>query len=141
MRMDRDELFQLLSDMAWSSRWPVVKPLWIAALRSNEFQQGKQLLHNTYTKRHCCLGVLCVITGIPATDGQNGAIAYGMKGPSGDFHSGSTLEYEVKKFLGMPENLNVSTYPGDDVVSILMSMNDSQNKSFGEIADWIETNL
>lgn len=37
--------------------------LWIKALRSGEYKQGKQVLINEYddVKRHCCLGVACEI--------------------------------------------------------------------------------
>lgn len=37
-----------------------VKQLWLEALRSGEFRQGKELLHPT-SETYCCLGVLCEI--------------------------------------------------------------------------------
>ena len=35
---------------------------WIAALRSNKYEQGQQYLHND--GKYCCLGVLCDISGV-----------------------------------------------------------------------------
>lgn len=34
---------------------------WIAALRSKDFAQGREVLHNEATDTYCCLGVLCEV--------------------------------------------------------------------------------
>ncbi len=40
---------------------PEVKQLWLDALRSGEYKQGRHKLKNTYegSDNYCCLGVLC----------------------------------------------------------------------------------
>ncbi len=54
---------------------PEVKELWVSALRSGDFSQGKNLLHKTFPNdpekadEYCCLGVLCAIAV------QNGVIS------------------------------------------------------------------
>lgn len=42
-----------------------LKAKWVEALRSGEYQQGEGRLYNQYTNTHCCLGVLCVVAGLP----------------------------------------------------------------------------
>jgi|SRR5690348_17869072 len=40
-----------------------IKKLWLEALRSGEYKQGKSALHQKYRgeDRYCCLGLLCEI--------------------------------------------------------------------------------
>ena len=38
-----------------------IKQMWIDALLSGEYQQGKDVLHNLKDNTFCCLGVLCDI--------------------------------------------------------------------------------
>ncbi len=40
---------------------------WVAALRSGKYVQGKSYLKSD--GKHCCLGVLCEIEGLPQIDG------------------------------------------------------------------------
>lgn len=42
------------------------KAKWIAALRSGDYKQTKNALKNSYSDSYCCLGVLCVVSGIEA---------------------------------------------------------------------------
>ena len=36
-----------------------IKQMWLDALRSGEYKQGKHVLHSGYDNSFCCLGVLC----------------------------------------------------------------------------------
>lgn len=56
---------------------PEIKKLWIEALRSDDYEQGKSYLHSISNvgddkeHRYCCLGVLCEIAikqGLPIVD-------------------------------------------------------------------------
>lgn len=38
-----------------------IKKLWVDALRSGEYEQGKNVLRNIEKNTFCCLGVLCDI--------------------------------------------------------------------------------
>jgi hypothetical protein len=52
---------------------PEVKAKWVEALRSGEYKQGQLLLKKERpdgTAKHCCLGVLCEITGVMIEKGQ-----------------------------------------------------------------------
>ncbi len=40
---------------------PIVKKLWINALRSGNYQKATKILHNGKDNTFCCLGVLCDI--------------------------------------------------------------------------------
>lgn len=91
-----------------------LKADWTAALRSGEYKQGRRRfrIESAGGVKHCCLGVLCEVAGAPIE-----------QGPSND-------NYEfVGRALG-------AVNPAD-----LWRMNDTQGKSFSEIADWIDTNI
>lgn len=102
----------------------VLKQKWIDALRSGKYKQGKSYL-KTKDGKYCCLGVLCEIVGVPHTpDGRGFKFYFEDANRSSDAlpHPG---------FCGLkPEAQNDLTF-----------MNDEENKSFNEIADWIEANL
>lgn len=105
-----------------------VKAKWVAALRGGKYQQGQGYLR-TKKDKFCCLGVLCDVihpekwedfkikTGEPVLYCQNGLVG--------------TLGEEVSKEVDLTQSKQ----------DVLMTMNDSHNASFDEIADFIEEKL
>lgn len=93
-----------------------VKAVWVAALRSGKFLQGQKYLKSRSGK-FCCLGVLRHVMNPRDTNSVH--------------DTGCTLT---------PEQL---AQAGLDPVqqTILWGMNDYEDKSFNEIADYIETEL
>ncbi len=96
-----------------------VYELWIKALRSGEYKQGKKKLKAG--DRFCCVGVLCDLA---AKDGGPQWVRSRFLGCDG------TLPTDVTKLLGL------GAYTGR-----LYSMNDDQGFTFAQIADYIETSL
>jgi hypothetical protein len=98
--------------------------LWVKALRSGEYEQTTGVLKDK--AGYCCLGVLCELA---AKDG-------GPKFKSDErghmFYAGELLNppRTMSKFLGITRHL-----------SVLVCMNDNEDKNFDEIADYIEKNV
>lgn len=93
-----------------------LKTKWLAALRSGDFEQGKNFLHNPKENTYCCLGVLLTVKGVPLTE----------------------IDFRC--------TTNISEWLPDAIdphqCSILGDvMNDDGGKSFTDIADYIEENL
>ena len=106
---------------------PELKAKWVAALRSGEFKQGTTLLHSTVYDTYCCLGVLCEISGTKK-EALTTSDRY-IFGDSGDY-TGVTTVIPADAF-GIPYS----------IATDLMAMNDADDKSFDEIADFIEAYL
>lgn len=96
-----------------------IKELWIRALRSGDYHQGRGNLR--YGKLHCCLGVLADLL---HPDEWRGNSMMGM---------GQTLSAEILEEAGL-----LCSEQGR-----LWIMNDSRDPfySFDDIAHYIETNL
>ncbi len=113
-----------------------LKTKWVSALRSDEYVQGHRRLatvSHDNSVSYCCLGVLCEVAGIESNVEEVKAKNPGFSFRSvyyGD-HMVTSPEEELLKQWGISE----------EAIEILMSMNDSDNKSFAEIADYIERNL
>lgn len=108
------------------------KEKWIAALRSGDYKQGSSylcLIENG-PPEYCCLGVACHVAGIP-NDKMN---------------ERQLIDRKWKTGKVVPDILRglISNNP---IVDTLTTMNDGDffprrgQKSFSEIADWIEENL
>lgn len=117
-----------------------IKELWLKALRSGEYQQGRDSLHPT-PDTWCCLAVLCEIHR-KATGGQweRPGAYYRYDGDSNGLPRSvrnwaglGTLRYPLIPYNGMEVDLSVLN-DGDEALSILP-------KSFSEIADLIEQHL
>lgn len=91
-----------------------LKAKWVAALRGGEYPQADCALYSTPKRGYCCLGVLGRLKGIPLEKLEGDASSVTPKG------WGDLPEKEVDQ---------------------LIWMNDLSNKSFAEIADYIEANL
>lgn len=93
---------------------PEVKKLWVEALRSGNFKQGRGFLQPTEDK-YCCLGVLCRLPGSPRENEKRLSGSF----PGKDVYDWSSLIF----------------------INALVEMNDVEEKSFDKIADYIEANL
>ncbi len=98
---------------------PEAKAKWLPALRGGQYQQGKSLLHSD--GRYCCLGVLHeVCSGAWDEEDEDG-------------------DYSVKgEFCLLADGMYGLDEP---TMQHLAKMNDDLDKSFVEIADYIEANL
>ena len=110
---------------------PEVKADWVAALRSGEFEQnqyGALSIEIDGKVKHCCLGVLCVLSVregiIPApVENSRGIYKYGVYG------STTYLPKPVREWAGITERSTEFN---------LAEMNDEQCLAFQQIADYIE---
>lgn len=104
---------------------------WIHALRSGEYKQAREYLRSG--DRFCCLGVACDIYAKDTGDGKwsDGGL---FKAHNGEQRSFQLIPPSVKDYFGL------NYHPGDDtdLAPTLMLMNDVKNKTFGEIADYLE---
>jgi hypothetical protein len=100
-----------------------LKARWVAALRSGEYPQGQRRL--CANSLYCCLGVLAEIENI--FTGESEGAKYVQRGDGIHF---SVLNPVLDR-LGL-------TY---DQQNKLIHLNDGENKSFPEIADWIEEHV
>lgn len=91
-----------------------LKAKWTQALRSGEFTQGSGQLRSPNKAKHCCLGVLCVVAGLPITDDGESIVGY---------EDGYA---PLREMIG-----------GEHTVFNLYSKNDD-GTPFPAIADWIE---
>ena len=117
---------------------PEVKKKWLEALRSGKYKQGRWALRNG-DNEYCCLGVLCEVARregvIPNPrsigKGEDKTYIYGK----GFDREGSILPRGVTGWAGLSNgNPSVSGHN-------LSVWNDSERKSFAEIADLIEAYL
>lgn len=91
------------------------KAKWVEALRSGKYKQGRMKLYDALNDCYCCLGVADVICGYkPSARG--------------------TID---KSHDNVPEPLRLV----GSVYMSLIGLNDNANKSFSEIADYIEKEL
>lgn len=109
-----------------------IKKKWVKALRSGKYRQAQGNLCNVDKHRHqkhCCLGVLLEVCNIP------------KERPSGDWNT----HFEYLTPCGR-EDSNLGSYGQQLGISMeqqtkLVDLNDTENKKFRQIADWIEVNL
>lgn len=99
---------------------PELKAKWIVALRSGEYKQGRKRLR--HMGRFCCLGVLCEVMEIPRA-GNGYANNY--------YVAETSLRPSWRKRAGFAQS----------VEETLADMNDTEGKTFAEIADYIEKKL
>jgi hypothetical protein len=127
---------------------PEVKAAWIQALRSGEYQQGRNLL--CHDDHFCCLGVLCDLhkkqtsAGDWVTEGDGIVDAIRMSYRTGKHKSPLSLPYPVVAWAGLD-----GTEPTVDGIG-LSRLNDGlwtdgmlevRARTFSEIADLIEQHL
>ena len=127
-----------------------IKARWVAALRSGEFEQGKEYLNRD--GRMCCLGVLCELAV------QDGVISKVGEGelpylPYVDYGQGDeeTLPPEVAAWAGLTGNGSQNPVIDPAGITGLAWLNTERNPSlaelndggtpFGKIADVIDAQL
>lgn len=88
-----------------------LKAKWVKALRSGRYSQINCALYSESADAYCCLGVLGVVIGKPKA-----------------ILAGDTTASTPKAWHVLPQN----------VVDTLIDMNDSKEKSFVQIAKYIE---
>jgi hypothetical protein len=109
---------------------PELKKKWVAALRSGEFRQAREVLRQG--DAYCCLGVLCTMV-----DGVEWTLDDAL------YRDEFNDTYDADGELPMPvrQIAGIST----DEMTHLIVMNDGKENmrphSFAEIADYIEANL
>jgi len=114
-----------------------IKTEWVALLRYGNIKQTKRKLHNKEEGSFCCLGVLCEMAKqeniaeflLKAND-------YRAKNNENDYGCG-TLPNAVRKWAGL-QGCNPTPNNSD---KCLTYSNDTDGKTFSEIADIIEKGL
>lgn len=111
--------------------------LWIEALRSKKYQQGKNYLKRQIDGEivHCCLGVYCEIkklnSNIPPSENENF--------PSHPIFHFTSLKHPGAVFIEfLPSDLKDSLGLTQKTMYQLVEYNDDCAKNFEEIADIIE---
>ncbi len=115
---------------------PELKSKWLKALRSGKYMQGRGRLCSLYRgiSTYCCLGVLADV--IDPKDWESFLVHNSWKHMTTSLSSSSDIDKNTYNVLKQ-----VSTNSLKTVENHLIFMNDSQGKTFPEIADWIEQNL
>jgi hypothetical protein len=123
-----------------------VKELWLSALRSGEYVQGKNLLHKSFPDtdkpdEFCCLGVLCdlaVKNGvIDESDIQTLEVQEDGYSYHGYEHSTAFLPGSVQHWSGVHSDNGVFHDSQFDIERSLVFLNDD-GIPFSDIADVIE---
>lgn len=119
-----------------------IKKLWVEALRSGKYKQGKNYLHRVIDgeNRFCCLGVLCKIADLAAKEISANKYSYSYAGVESTSRLPTGFDAKVKLTF---EEQTLLTGMNDGVIQIngTYSTDSVHRKSFLEIADWIEENL
>lgn len=111
---------------------------WVAALRSGEYAQTRELLRDR--QGFCCLGVLCDISGQGQWKQYEGEDSDSVNVGAHEYHVGEKaalglLGPEVIEWAGMMAG-NVSGEYGSDTTAL--SFKNDMGVTFDEIADIIE---
>lgn len=104
-----------------------VMELWIEALRSGEYKQAKERL-KSQSGEFCCLGVLCDLA---TKDG----------GPQWEKDDYGVWIYAGECICDPPDYITEYLGITSKERLCLILMNDDENKSFKQIADYIEQEL
>lgn len=106
-----------------------VKARWVEALRSGKYKQGQGSLHNDEDE-FCCLGVLCEIQNVPSKRFDEYSEAYE--------YTFSELETKYVSETQIPDGYcEISP----ETMKALIQLNDDDEETFYEIADYIEETL
>lgn len=114
-----------------------IKKLWVEALRSNKYKQGKYSLR--IGDEFCCLGVICDIS-IKEQGGEwlfDGSEYHVFKAPNG-FNATALLPPAVSAWAKL--NTTSPSVEVDGVRTNLSELNDDSH-TFAQIADLIEAQL
>lgn len=120
----------------------IVKTMWVDALRSGKFEQGRNTLRVEVDGRpaFCCLGVL---TEIAVGDGVTKRAGTGYKDVDSDgltHEEDGVLTASVQWWAGLPDSNPFVNTP-DGGRRTLSCLNDDEEYDFEQIADVIEEQL
>lgn len=101
------------------------KAIWINALRSKKYLQGKGKLFNKDTGKHCALGVLCAESGLM---------------PQNLLEENTALPRAVLFWAGLPYNFPFVRVVVNKTPESISGLNDT-GYTFEELADIIEEHL
>lgn len=120
---------------------PQIKKLWIKALKSGKYNQGKGALCNI-NNQFCCLGVLCDLHRIKVLKKGKHVWKKSSKGTVifSYLDNNGILPRQVANWAYQKNNFSELNPIVNDRVDTLSSLNDS-NTSFETIADIIEKQL
>lgn len=124
---------------------PEIKKLWVEALRSGEYRQGKGCLrikHHDGGDNYCCLGVLSDLA-VKAGVGKWGLVdGNGRRPHVGDGKSNDYLTDDVMRWAGLTHSNPPVVYNriGHNTDRFLSALNDN-GVPFTDIADMIERSL
>ena len=105
-----------------------IKQRWVDALRSGEYEQTRGTLHKGDS--YCCLGVLCLVMGMTKVPLDANGNGYFIDSDGA----------EVGGFISNQEHLDTLGLEVHDIPP-LYHMNDSEGRTFNQIADYIEASL
>lgn len=123
-----------------------VKELWVQALRSGKYEQGRAWLHNADTDEYCCLGVLCEVA-------KENGVEMSVRNETRSFDTVTLYDMDSQFLppsvaswagLNVDESPTVHTqnpYTGEENQYSLVDLNDEFQWSFNKIADIIEDQL
>lgn len=111
---------------------PNIKRLWIEALRSGKYRQGRGFLHSL-NEEYCCLGVLCALAEERGVSKRSDAIVLGGSVYAYDGRN-STLPSAVRQWAGLDRENPLAGVT-------LIYANDTLREDFNQIADRIEAHL
>lgn len=102
---------------------PEKKRLWLEALRSGEYKQGRKVL-KTNSELFCCLGVYA------------DAVEQVSWEPTRSYH------YQFVSNDGVPQNTGLpASMVEREHQAHLIYLNDTEVQTFDQIANWIEENI
>ena len=116
-----------------------IAELWIEALESGEYLQGRnQLVHeDDGIRRHCCLGVLCDLAGrAGVADSEDGGGGYFP------FHTdGATLPEVVMEWAGVKAGTGVLPREEGSLTRDSLMLRNDDGYTFSQIAQIIRKNV
>ncbi len=119
---------------------PEVKALWVGALRSGKYKQGRGRLHDPADNSFCCMGVLCelaVEAGVARGDSPPGW--YDSK--DGYDKQVNWLPNSVRRWAGLKASNPTLGVDGDGDLIPASYANDRMRLDFNTIANMIEEKL
>ena len=116
---------------------PEIKQRWVEALRSGDYKQGFEVLHD----RNDCFCVLGVLADIAVKDGVTSWRAAGNSYACGDQGLTCFLPLGVIDWAGLDQVPIINSDSEYGAQIVLMNRNDTHKQSFAQLAAYIEENL
>jgi hypothetical protein len=120
---------------------------WVENLRNGKYKRGQDFLKSRYPDgevRHCPLGVLAELVGLPNQETRDGVFYFHPEDPKAHMRDEYSKRAATESVPGMSalysevlEEVGLTPEQQDT----LTAMNDFYDTPFEEIADWIEEHL